>query len=89
VGYTTGRDLHPAPKVRYSTNGIIPFSVRAVKSYLTLLKLRSPLKRGSAGIGREKACDSGKGMVLQGGKSVPYNTRLPEHQGYSWRELTL
>jgi hypothetical protein len=71
VGYTTGRDLRPAPKVGYATTAIIPFSVRAVKSYTPLLKLRSPLKRGFAGVHKEKTFERGRRRILQGGKVCP------------------
>lgn len=81
VGYTTGRDLHPAPKVGYATGGIIPFSVRAVKSYSTLLKLRSPLKRGSAGMDREKTFERvGMGYCLEE-KACPATPAYPVIQG--------
>jgi len=89
VGYTTGRDLRPAPKVGYTTTAIIPFPVMAVKSHMLLLKLRSPLKRGFAEVHKEKTFERGRGGILQGGKSPPCNARLPAHQGYFWRELTL
>jgi hypothetical protein len=77
VGYTTGRELHPAPKVGYSTKGIITASDCAVKSFLSLSAFGyspqprprpSPCKRsGAGGAGEDFTFPEGRGMGANGG----------------------